>query len=50
MVGLAIGARVRHIPTGRVGVMVSERDGRVLVLVVSYGYLAYPTEQREVTG
>ena len=48
MVGLTIGARARHIPSGRVGVVVSVRDGRALVLVAGHGYLVYPVEQWEV--
>jgi len=46
---LTIGSRVRHVPSGRVGVVVSVRNGRALVLVAGYGYLVYAVDQwREV--
>ena len=45
---MTTGDRVRHIPSGRVGVVVSVRDGRALVIVAGHGYLAYPVEQWEV--
>jgi putative component of toxin-antitoxin plasmid stabilization module len=46
-----IGARVRHIATGRVGEVVRvASNGLVVVLVAGYGYIVYPTEQWEVVS
>jgi hypothetical protein len=45
---MVVGDKVRHKATGRVGVVVSIRDGRLLVLVANHGYMVYPVEDWEV--